>query len=303
MTTVAERFDAERGATADPLIAPLAPGIHRDVHERTYHRMDCLSRSILEAVVGGDSLMQIRWDMDHPKEPTPQMQLGTATHMAVLLPERFEAEVVGAPAGLNLTRNADKATWAEFQLEHAGKMILRGQEDGIERWDACRWMADAVRTHPFGRAILPAITDRELTCVWRREDRRAAARFRPDAIAPAFEALVDLKTIYSTNRRVIQHRLEDGYYRQAAFYRTGAMTLDIPIQHAVCFFVQSAPPWEVVPVRLIEEDLRLGWQQMDDAWARVDADWADGNYRGHAQDLIEIGLSEGYKRRALFGNN
>lgn len=274
-------------------------GIHRNIPGRDYHRLDCLSRSLLEAYHSGDSLAQIRYNMTHPTPPTPPMQLGTATHMNVLEPERFALEACQAP-DLDLRKPADRQLWAAFQLEHQGHVILRGEDDGVNRWDACRYMADAVREHPFGRTFLPLVTDRELTCVWRHPQTQTIARFRLDALVESERMLLDVKTIYSTNRKVRQERIDKGYGRQGAFYRQGARAFGLPVDHVVVFFVQSCPPWEVVPVRLTELALTIGWQEMETAWLTVDADVAAGNWHGFTDDLEEQGLSEWRERQALY---
>lgn len=303
------------------LLPPPPIGIHRNVPDRDYHRMDCLSRSMLDAYHAGDSLAQIRWSMLHPAKPTPPQQLGTAVHMMVLEPERAATEVLQAPA-LDLRKPADRERWVEFQADHLGAIILRGADDGIDRYDAARYMRDAVLEHPFGRAFLPLVSERELTCVWKltgeplidvttfasKEPRYrpstactlTAARFRIDALVAEDRAILDVKTIYSVNKSVRERRISEGLHRQGAFYRQGARALGLPAEHYVVFFVQSAPPWEVVPQRIPEGDLEIGWNEMQAAWLAADPHVAAGRWPGHTDDLVEEGLPTWYRKRALW---
>jgi hypothetical protein len=282
------------------LLPPPPVGIHCGIPDRTYHRFDCLSRSLLEAYHSGDSLAQIRYGMLHETLPTPQMILGTAVHMAVVEPERFAVEVVPAPDDLNLHKPSDRTRLAEFLLEHSEHLVLSGEEKGISRWDACRYMADAVRAHPFGRAFLPLISHRELTLVWQHPQTRTVARCRLDALAESVRALIDVKSIYSTNRTVRQKRIDAGYGRQGAFYQHVAKALGLPVDHVIVYFVKSAPPWEVVPVRLTELSLGIGWNEMEAAWLKADPQVAAGCWPGHTDDVEEMGLSEWRERKALY---
>jgi exodeoxyribonuclease VIII len=281
------------------LLPPPPVGIHRGIPDRTYHRFDCLSRSLLEAYHSGDSLAQIRYDMTHPSEPTPAMQLGTAVHMLVLEPERAATEVVQAPT-LDLRKTADKQIWAEFQAEHRDHLILRGADDGIDRWDAARYMRDAIFDHPFGRAFLPLVTERELTLVWQHPQTQTVARCRLDAVVAEDRAVLDCKTIHSTNERVIQRRIDDGLHRQGGFYRLLARALGLEVDNHVCLFVQAAPPWEVCPVRLTELALDIGEREMVAAWVQVDPHVAAGRWPTRTDDLTEMSVSPWYEKRALY---
>lgn len=271
-----------------------APGIYPEVSESEYRTPERLTRSVLEAYHSGDSLAQIHEDLTHPEPPTEAMQIGTAVHLAVLQPDLFAAKVAGAPECDRRT-TAGKATWADFQAEHAGKSLLKA-----EAFAAVGCMAAAIQAHPFGRAFLPRITHRELLVVGRHDAAVCLAYGRIDAVVATDEVILDIKTIASANRHFRQRRIVDaGLHRQGAFYCRLASDAGLPAKHYVVFFVQSKPPWEVVPVRLPEVDLQLGWREMERAWLAVDADWSAGRYPGHAEDLLEEGLPEWYQRREL----
>jgi exodeoxyribonuclease VIII len=299
-----EETEDERQAALAELLADPRPGLYRNIPADAYHASDLISRSTLEAFHSGDSLAQIRWDLDHRPAPSDAMLLGTALHYAVLEPHEFLARVVAAPPDIDLRRKDDKARWSEFQAEHADKIILRGTVDVggqfVGKFDMVRHMADAIMAHPFGQAILPAITERELTIVWRHPQTVTTARGRLDAYVGDLGLILDVKTIHSNNAHVRQSRIKDGLHRQGAFYCRLARELGLEVSAFVCLFVQSAPPWEVVPVRLSETALAIGWREMEAAWLAIDSDWSTSNWRGHAADLIEEGLPEWYERRELF---
>lgn len=62
-----------------------------DMPAEHYHGMeDFYSHSVLKRIK--DSPSKFRWDVDHPRGPTPAMLLGTAIHAALLEPDVFEAK-------------------------------------------------------------------------------------------------------------------------------------------------------------------------------------------------------------------
>ena len=74
------------------------------------------------------------------------MKLGTATHCAILEPERFEIEYVEAPCVDRRTKDG-KALWSE--LEQSGKIILSSDE-----YTKVVEMASAMRRHELASKLI-----------------------------------------------------------------------------------------------------------------------------------------------------
>ena len=77
---------------------------------------------------------------------TPAMKLGTATHCAILEPERFDIEYIEAPYIDRRTKDG-KALWSE--LEQSGKIVLTHEE-----YSNVTSMAKAVSEHELASKLL-----------------------------------------------------------------------------------------------------------------------------------------------------
>lgn len=112
------------------------------------------------------------------REATPLMKIGTAWHAAVFEPEKFAAEYIQIPEGLDRRTKEGKALWAE--LEASGKEPLT--TDG---WAQIVAMAEAARAHPVSRVIfgLPGGMA-EASIFWVDPDTGAPCRIRPDYHVP-----------------------------------------------------------------------------------------------------------------------
>ena len=177
-----------------------------------YHAMPGISKSGLDLI--NRSPAHYRWAQDNPSDPTPAMRIGTLTHLAVLEPERFDAECVVMPQMDRRTKDG-KLRWEEFQAQYPDHELLTSDEH--TRITAIR---DAVRAHPMARKLMDRIEAVELSMFWKDPQTGVDCRCRPDAVLQN-GTLIDLKTTRDAGpgfeRSVRQYR----YHVQAAFYGDG----------------------------------------------------------------------------------
>lgn len=141
--------------------------------------------------------------------------IGTAAHLAVLEPARFDAEVLAAPRFDKRTKagKIDAETWAAANV---GRLAL-GQDD----FDSVRRMADAVRAHPAAAALLSAGIA-EVSMMWSDDATGVACKSRADWLRPD-GLLVDLKTTRDASPGGFARAIgQFGYALQAAWYLAGA---------------------------------------------------------------------------------
>src|SRR5574342_605280 len=170
------------------------------------------------------SPLHYQYRLTNPKEPTKSMELGTATHIAVLEPERFLREFA-----LWTTTREDGSTrirrgkeWDAFQEQHAGKTIIREDE-----YDQAIAIRDAVRADPVAMKYL-AMGKPEVAMTWTETETGTKSRGRVDWVTTIQKRpfIVDLKGTRNANHIWFSKdvaRLD--YHLQAAYYADGYETV------------------------------------------------------------------------------
>lgn len=175
-----------------------------------------------------------------PREPTPDMEFGTAVHCAVLEPQRFESEYIAAPKFDRRTKQGKQDAEA-FEAANAGRLFL--PQDQL---DACRRVRDSVHGNP-AVSVLLASGEAERSIFWTDDDTGVQCKCRPDWLTGDGRVIVDVKTTQDARqagfaRSVFQYR----YFVQAAWYLNGVSvaTADRP-EVFVFVAVEKQPPYAV----------------------------------------------------------
>ena len=125
-------------------MSDIKPGIYRDIPSYDYHNGKGLSSSNLKDLLR--SPLHYITNVKLGNKETPAMKLGTATHCAILEPERFDIEYIEAPYIDRRTKDG-KALWSE--LEQSGKIVLTHEE-----YSNVTSMAKAVSEHELASKLL-----------------------------------------------------------------------------------------------------------------------------------------------------
>jgi hypothetical protein len=193
--------------------------------------------------------------LEHPKR-TDALTLGTATHVAVLEPERFSKDF----AIWNRRTEADAMAprrgkaWDEFCNEHAGKTILTADEATL-----ANDIAKAVRFDETANAYL-ASGDPEVTLEWDGWLERAC-KGRVDWVTTSHghPTLVGLKTARDCRPFIFgaqAAKLE--YGMQWAFYHDGYEAITGKSARMIEIVVESAPPHAVATYAICEDIILQG---------------------------------------------
>ncbi len=200
----------------------------------------------------GRSPLYYRYRLDHPMQPTAAMELGTATHAAVLEPDRFSLDYVGWDGG----RRAGKA-WEEFQATAAGGGVrilpARDYESVLE-------MQTAVRANPFAAAYL-ATGAAEVTMEWADDVTGRDCKGRADWITRdlATDVVVGLKTAKDCRPIPFGNQAARlGYHLQWAFYFDGWTTIHGKAPRMVEIVVENVAPHDVAVYVIGEDVLEAG---------------------------------------------
>lgn len=239
---------------------PFTPGVAYDMPEGVYRAIPALGSSDVKALLRSPA--HYRAGLEDESEATDAQALGTAVHLAVLEPERFEREVVTAPK-FDRRTTAGKADAAEFERANAGRLILPG-----DAYDTCCRVRDAVRGHPAAGMLL-ADGASEVVLQWADEATGTPCKARLDRLLPD-HTVVDLKTARDASpagfaRAIGQYR----YAMQEAHYRAGARVA-LGVEPPLFAFIaaETAPPYAVGVYVLDDEALQAAEARVAEALAR-----------------------------------
>lgn len=196
------------------------PGVYRDLSNEDYHSGPGVSKSLLDLLRQSPAHLRAALTSSEARKPTPSQAFGTAFHMLVLEPERFDSSFARpfvapelalatvedyknalAQHGVSFKSSARKGELASLVREHlAGAVIY---DDELERYNASNagrtvlsddvWtrlhaMRDAVLAHKAASKLLAAPGAAELSAYWQEpvaevskgKPRRVLCRVRPD---------------------------------------------------------------------------------------------------------------------------
>ncbi len=195
-----------------------------------------------------------RHAIDSPRSTAP-MNVGIATHVAVLKPERYVSEFVTwsrrTESGNAAPRNGK--WWDAFQLENQGKHILTYDENAL-----ANSIAEAVRFDERANAYL-ASGEPEVTLEWTLDAalKNRPAKGRVDWLTniDGKPYLVGLKTARNCAHFPFGTQAAKlGYHLQWAYYHDGFKAIRGVEPRLIEIVVESEPPHAVAVYR-IENDL------------------------------------------------
>lgn len=178
--------------------------------DTVYRQTDAVSVSDLKNMK--ESPSKYLWEKEHPMRPTEAMTIGTAIHMALLEPERFESHYTVMPKFDRRTK-AGKAAFEDWNTLNKGKNPI-SQED----MDTVNKVMERATDNDF---MMQFFSDgyKEASFFSKDEQTGLFKRCRTDNFVPSKGAIVDLKTTMCARRRVFEKSITDFlYFVQAAYY-------------------------------------------------------------------------------------
>ena len=267
----------------------ITPGIYPNISNEEYHTGPGLSSSDMKKLLRSP-LHDLTAKLA-PREESPAMRLGTATHCAILEPERFAAEYIQAP-DLDKRTKAGKAAWAE--LEATGKSILSSDE-----YSKAVEMGEAVRSHPLaGKLFSGGVAEQSI--YWEQPVGFSAilCKCRPDYVKPlnGGHVIVDLKTTRDAREHQFQKQAfwDLGYHISAAHYMTGfeAATGERP-SGFIFVAVENEPPYAVNIFRAGEDFIASGQEKAEETYSIYAECVANNEWPGYPAIIQDLWLPRG----------
>jgi PDDEXK-like domain of unknown function (DUF3799) len=278
--------------TMNPIPLP-APGIHYGISFENYTAWPAINFSRLKAIYHTAS--KCKWEMDHPKQPTAAMILGSALHVATLEPARFDGMFHICPPADGRTSEGKKII-ADAQLAANGKALLRSGKDdnSIAEIESLRGMAESIRSRKTAQSFLTATAQNEVSMLWKDSVTGLMCKGRMDRFAPKFPAfnrplIIELKKTRCASDWSFAKDIDSFHYdAQAACYRSGiaAITGERPAHVFLC--AESEPPFDAQEHMLDDESQATGdakYRMMLDRYAEC---VKSGKWPGYPDQLNVI---------------
>lgn len=244
-----------------------------------YHSRLEISRSQIVDFMRSPKLYHRRYVLRDPvyqKKPTAALDFGEFCHEAILIHKDATAGFRVIPDSV-LSANGSKAgnKWKEWEAANQGVAHFKMHEVGpwLAMWESLSSCADARRllldNHEWSyeeRSVVWSFNGIDLRC-------------RIDRVIPG--CIADLKTCRSGDINHILAEIEHRkLYIQAAWYSWGWKETSGELLPFVFVFVEKAPPYATVCVRLDSDWISDGMREIEDALIRLqrrsDADdWTD----------------------------
>lgn len=266
------------------------PGIYREVSSVDYHTGPGLGSSHLRELLR--SPLHYQTSVKLPHKETPAMRLGTATHCAILEPERFEIEYVEAPIVDRRTKDG-KALWNE--LEQSGKIILSSDE-----YSRVTEMAKGMRSHELASKLIIGGAS-EQSIYWEQGvsspnvETSILCKSRPDYVKPMKKGyvIVDIKTTQDAHIIEFQRKAyyKWFYHLQAAHYIRGFE--NVTGEKVIAFIyiaIESEPPYAISIFKAGDDYLRAGEEKTLELYELYANCVAKDNWPSYSEEIQELRL-------------
>jgi hypothetical protein len=238
---------------AQELLA-LGPGLHPGVSDEAYHcRIKGMaSKSVLDMIARAPAVYAA-WLAGAESEPTEAMRLGSATHCALLEPDRFVRAYAVEPQWGDLRKTANKEARAGWLAEHVGATPLKADDAAM-----IAGMVAAVRAHPLLHSVFED-GESELVVRWQDGDSGLECKARLDRYVRKFGLIFDLKTTQDASPDAFRRSVSNfRYHAQAAMYLDGVTACSCPAESFLLIAVEKSPPHLVGVYALDAEAMQFG---------------------------------------------
>jgi hypothetical protein len=254
----------------------LDTGLHYDVPFQTYAEAAGLNPSKLKE--GRKSMKHLRHYVDHGKEPTPGMKMGTHIHTAILEPKRFFAEAL--IYGGNLTKNT-KATkgWKEFEAACVASLRV-----GLlpQEMEDLQGVSNAVHSNREAHSLIESMRH-EVSMFW-HDHLLGSCKCRIDLLNPDRAAFCDLKSTGSIEPHAMtstQYKM--GTHIQMGWCRWGLQEITgRRISSALIIAIEQKPPYDVAVYDMTTAFLDKGMEEAKEIAQRYRIAQSTSNYPGIA---------------------
>jgi len=231
-----------------------------------------------------------------PPEQKDSFDFGTAVHIALLEPERWDDAIVSIPIDVLTSNGARRGKkWEAWRDAHEDKIQLLPRDVAH-----IRYLRAVLRQNEALKVFLDAKGPVESSIIWQDEPTGLRRKTRPDKLAMFGKhrrnecVIVDLKTSYDPYPATFRKQMADlGYHRKAACCVDGAIALDLDVIAFVLIAIPKKIGYDPIVYEVARSAISLGREEnregLNDLARRLrTGDWHHPNFDTiHELDLPE----------------
>jgi hypothetical protein len=249
----------------------IKPGVYYNMPAKEYFAAEGLSNSGMKELDRSPHHYQTAKRIG--KEPTTAMIEGSAKHLAILEPDRFD-DMVFSHSYKTSKSNAE------------GQLFLHS--DTIAE---VKTIATTVQNHPIASGLLRD-TRKEISLFWKDPDLDIMCKARIDALNPLHNLIIDIKSCKDASMAAFKKQVANlKYHWQAYWYLTGAEILfNISTLKFVFICIEGAPTYSIAiyiatPQMLLKAEEKIIEQKNIYANCLFEDDWP-----GYPEEIQELYL-------------
>lgn len=240
-------------------------GLHYGLSYADYAAWPAINFSRLKPIRGTAS--KCKYELDNPKKQTPAMTLGSALHVAVLEPARFESLFYICPPCDRRTTEG-KQVFEAHKQKAGDKLLIRDgsgdDESLLGEVQHLRGMAKSIRAMKAAAPFLNGAGQNEVSMLWRDEETGLWCKARMDRSIEDLPKLqrpvtVEIKTARDASEWMFAKDCDSrSYDAQAASYRHGYSVITGKSPVHVFIVAENFPPYDCACYMLDDHGLQTG---------------------------------------------
>ena len=242
--------------------------INKNLDEKVYRAIPALSATQLKTLK--KSPWHLKYNIDNPITPTPDMVFGTAVHAAWLEPEKFASTYIRSQK-FDRRTTAGKAAAEAFALENEGKIII-DSDDWLDLESMVANLNEA-----YGH-LLPSC-ETELSIVVPDPKYKLTLKGRLDLYCPATKTIYDLKTCQGADFSGFSRDVyKNDYALQCLHYLFIAKEAGLDVERFVFIPTEKKAPFACAAYPIVFNlTFQHLWQERHEELRKS---WAEANERG-----------------------
>lgn len=254
-------------------------GVYPDIPNEAYHSGPGVSKSGLWTIYN-QTPAHYKFPAARPDNSTT-FDFGSATHIAILEPEKFETSVMKGPDD----RRGNNWKHAVAEGVNSNRIVLTSGD-----YDEVLTIRDAAHSNSrISSIITGGKPEVEHSGYWTDGGTGELCRCRPDLYRPDLSLMLDLKTSHSASpeefaRSVINY----GYHAQEAFYSDGYNSLGKPVEAFVFLAWEKKSPYAFALYELPPSIVEEGRAIMRSALSRYSECLKSDRWPAFGEDVTEL---------------
>lgn len=268
---------------------------------------------MLHKLAQGWTPAHVRYAMCRPGLDTDALALGSALHVALLEPSRYQDVVHLGPVNPKTGRTYGRDTKAWTEAEDAVGAILLTTDQAAQ----VAPMIAALQSHPLIVATTSLVTEREVTCIatldlrqiaqeqhlaWKAEwgeDDRLVVKTRLDMGGGGI--IADLKTMTTSRRPGLRgiewYAVEYGLMHQAALYPRVARACGIEVEHFAVLAIEKEEPYLPFYLRVSQWGADTAMRELLPAMVTAARCYRTDEWPGYPQDVVDLDPPEAWVKQ------